>query len=223
MTAATVVPVDGTKTASVGSAWARNARSSLLALMNSKATGESARASLTSACLSQLHMRFGALPNSWASLLKRGRTPGAGARDTEVPGEPSPHFTSSHHHQHSLHPLPQTAAFNDYGEGGIRTLDTLSGTHAFQACAFSHSATSPELDTSGQSRIRTYGTVAGTPDFESGAFDHSAICPKAIYFSTVLHLTGHSPATRVRRSCLKNALNRCPDCSASTPAVISTR
>ncbi len=29
------------------------------------------------------------------------------------------------------------------GEGGIRTLDTLSSTHAFQACAFNHSATSP--------------------------------------------------------------------------------
>jgi hypothetical protein len=29
------------------------------------------------------------------------------------------------------------------GEGGIRTLDTVSRIHAFQACAFSHSATSP--------------------------------------------------------------------------------
>src|SRR5271157_2700291 len=29
------------------------------------------------------------------------------------------------------------------GETGIRTLDTLSSIHAFQACAFSHSAISP--------------------------------------------------------------------------------
>ena len=29
------------------------------------------------------------------------------------------------------------------GEGGIRTLGTLSRTHAFQACALNHSATSP--------------------------------------------------------------------------------
>ena len=29
------------------------------------------------------------------------------------------------------------------GEGGIRTLDTVSRIHAFQACAFNHSATSP--------------------------------------------------------------------------------
>ena len=29
------------------------------------------------------------------------------------------------------------------GEGGIRTLVTLASNHAFQACAFNHSATSP--------------------------------------------------------------------------------
>ncbi len=29
------------------------------------------------------------------------------------------------------------------GEGGIRTLGALEGTHAFQACAFDRSATSP--------------------------------------------------------------------------------
>src|SRR3989338_10741163 len=29
------------------------------------------------------------------------------------------------------------------GEGGIRTLDTLSGIHDFESCAFDHSATSP--------------------------------------------------------------------------------
>ena len=29
------------------------------------------------------------------------------------------------------------------GEKGIRTLDTIARIHAFQACAFNHSATSP--------------------------------------------------------------------------------
>jgi hypothetical protein len=35
----------------------------------------------------------------------------------------------------------------DGGEGGIRTHGTLSRTHAFQACALNHSATSPSVDT----------------------------------------------------------------------------
>ena len=30
-----------------------------------------------------------------------------------------------------------------FGEGGIRTLDTLTGIHDFESCAFDHSATSP--------------------------------------------------------------------------------
>ena len=32
------------------------------------------------------------------------------------------------------------------GERGIRTLDTFSRIHAFQACAFNHSATSPKRE-----------------------------------------------------------------------------
>ena len=47
-------------------------------------------------------------------------------------------------------PLPQTEnhfARADGGERGIRTLETVSRLHAFQACAFSHSATSPLLIT----------------------------------------------------------------------------
>ncbi len=36
------------------------------------------------------------------------------------------------------------------GERGIRTLDTLSSIHAFQACAFSHSAISPRLQRGGK-------------------------------------------------------------------------
>tara|TARA_B100001057_G_scaffold33526_1_gene30431 strand:+ start:1840 stop:1953 length:114 start_codon:yes stop_codon:yes gene_type:complete len=31
----------------------------------------------------------------------------------------------------------------DGGEKGIRTLETVARLHAFQACAFNHSATSP--------------------------------------------------------------------------------
>jgi hypothetical protein len=31
------------------------------------------------------------------------------------------------------------------GEGGIRTLETVARLHAFQACAFDHSATSPPV------------------------------------------------------------------------------
>jgi hypothetical protein len=34
---------------------------------------------------------------------------------------------------------------NNGGEGGIRTHVTIASKHAFQACAFSHSATSPLL------------------------------------------------------------------------------
>ncbi len=37
------------------------------------------------------------------------------------------------------------------GEGGIRTHETLSSSHAFQACAFSHSATSPAICPSAES------------------------------------------------------------------------
>ena len=33
----------------------------------------------------------------------------------------------------------------DGGERGIRTLGSISTTHAFQACALSHSATSPKI------------------------------------------------------------------------------
>src|SRR5688500_11240442 len=59
--------------------------------------------------------------------------------------------------------------------------------HAFQACAFNRSATSPQsfqhgkAPCCGERRIRTYGTVPGTPDFESGAFDHSASSPDCLF------------------------------------------
>ena len=37
----------------------------------------------------------------------------------------------------------QSVVENSGGQRGIRTLGTLSRTHAFQACAFNHSATCP--------------------------------------------------------------------------------
>ena len=50
------------------------------------------------------------------------------------------------------------------GEGGIRTHGTLSRTHAFQACALSHSATSPAAvlwrDTRGFSRLKWSARLA---------------------------------------------------------------
>ena len=87
----------------------------------------------------------------------------------------------------------------NHGQRGIRTLDTLSRIHAFQACAFNRSATCPTsyLDTTttltqktkppsrcvtaarknGQGEIRTLDTLAGMPVFETGAFNRSATCP----------------------------------------------
>ncbi len=75
-----------------------------------------------------------------------------------------------------------------YGWGGIRTRETLSGPHAFQACALNRSATHPRLGaqapretagrSNGQGEIRTHDTgVTGMPVFETGAFSHSATCP----------------------------------------------
>src|SRR5690606_1862605 len=42
------------------------------------------------------------------------------------------------------YPDPAIASLHGGGEGGIRTLGTVSGTHAFQACTFGHSVTSPK-------------------------------------------------------------------------------
>ena len=49
------------------------------------------------------------------------------------------------------------------GEGGIRTLGRGQPTHAFQACALNHSATSPYLKSAdgGERGIRTPGTPKG--------------------------------------------------------------
>ena len=93
----------------------------------------------------------------------------------------------------------EDAVTND-GSGEIRTLETVSRPHAFQACALNHSATDPvsgklrgvrggarglpppapvpvPRSDHGQGEIRTHDTVAGMPVFETGAFNHSATCP----------------------------------------------
>lgn len=41
--------------------------------------------------------------------------------------------------------MPHDLVGHFSGESGIRTRDTLPGIHAFQACAFDRSATSPSL------------------------------------------------------------------------------
>lgn len=56
---------------------------------------------------------------------------------------------------------------NNGGQGGIRTLGTLSRTHAFQACALNHSATCPffeklaagQLDRSGGTYIKDSAAI----------------------------------------------------------------
>ena len=42
----------------------------------------------------------------------------------------------------SRHQVMMTAC-SEGGEGGIRTLGTIAGTHDFQSCSFDHSDTSP--------------------------------------------------------------------------------
>src|SRR5690606_18198744 len=101
--------------------------------------------------------------------------------------------------------------YNNDGERGIRTLDALSDIHAFQACAFNRSATSPSG--CGERRIRTYDTVAGMPDFESGAFDHSASSP-AIHLFCCCFFCRRAP---------KNPFSSCALSAASTPRQTSTR
>ena len=59
---------------------------------------------------------------------------------------------ASHNHRHGVShndektppkPLKYISQQVSGGEGGIRTHETVARLHAFQACAFDHSATSP--------------------------------------------------------------------------------
>ena len=60
-------------------------------------------------------------------------------------------------------------SFGIGGQGGIRTHETVSRPHAFQACAFSHSATCPSM--------RAGARILLLPPSGRGAFSHSATCP----------------------------------------------
>lgn len=47
---------------------------------------------------------------------------------------------------YALKKHPYGCFLNSYGEGEIRTLDTVSRMQSFQDCALNHSATSPKSD-----------------------------------------------------------------------------
>ena len=78
-----------------------------------------------------------------------------------------------------------------YGERGIRTLGTLSGTHDFQSCTFDHSDISPKQIKQAmqeKSILRLQKTErggfeppvpCGTTVFETARFDRSRISPVA--------------------------------------------
>ena len=89
------------------------------------------------------------------------------------------------------------------GEGGIRTRGGVTPTHAFQACSFGHSDTSPQyvrlvknlgvaeaeasggrrwcltevLENGGEGGIRTPGPRKGSTVFETAPIDHSGTSP----------------------------------------------
>ncbi len=57
------------------------------------------------------------------------------------------------------------------GESGIRTHDTVSRIHAFQACAFDHSAISPQADgpiCKARTRFRVEGFYMGAAQAQAG-------------------------------------------------------
>ena len=66
-------------------------------------------------------------------------------------------------------PPPFPLLFGIGGQGGIRTHETVSRPHAFQACAFSHSATCPSM--------RAGARILLLPPSGRGAFRHAATCP----------------------------------------------
>jgi hypothetical protein len=57
------------------------------------------------------------------------------------------------------------------GEGGIRTHGTLSRTHAFQACALNHSATSPSVNTRVESPRAAAAIAATSRAMQGGGFN----------------------------------------------------
>ena len=78
------------------------------------------------------------------------------------------------------------------GEGGIRTRGGVTPTHAFQACSFGLSDTSPLIpklvkEIGGEEGIRTLGPRERSTVFETAPIDHSGTSP---------HRGGHSTTNR---------------------------
>ena len=69
------------------------------------------------------------------------------------------------------------------GEGGIRTRGGVTPTHAFQACSFGLSDTSPRTsilkETGGEEGIRTLGPRERSTVFETAPIDHSGTSPRS--------------------------------------------
>jgi hypothetical protein len=80
--------------------------------------------------------------------------------------------------------MPGSYRISVGGEGGIRTRGGVAPTHAFQACSFGHSDTSPKTsnifkETGGEEGIRTLGPRERSTVFETVPIDHSGTSPRS--------------------------------------------
>ena len=73
-----------------------------------------------------------------------------------------------------------SALASDGGEGGIRTHGPIAGTHAFQACRFDHSRTSPNRFSRGG--ILTRGLMTGK--VTTSAHRHGIVPPSSPSYTT---------------------------------------
>ena len=64
------------------------------------------------------------------------------------------------------------------GERGIRTLDTVSRIHAFQACAFNHSATSPHWNERNIHKIIQRSSIVTGSHKDDHSWIAGAACPR---------------------------------------------
>ncbi len=64
------------------------------------------------------------------------------------------------------------------GERGIRTLDTVSRIHAFQACAFNHSATSPHWNERNIHKIIQRSSIVTGSHKDDQSWIAGAACPR---------------------------------------------
>ena len=87
--------------------------------------------------------------------------------------------------------IPVRPTGSDHGgEGGIRTRGGVTPTHAFQACSFGLSDTSPctlnVKDSGGEEGIRTLGPRERSTVFETAPIDHSGTSPRRAPHSTMI-------------------------------------